>query len=165
MQLVPRARRAKTGRKFAPAPPPVIQTRALKSPISNEPHAASVKEISKWIRLGATANGGQPECELKPGTPSSAPAGELHAERIQFALHRAKLKTFVGLAKPFRRLRRNQGAVNDSLILAIHHLAAQNQDMAEELKELRGLIGSLQSQLRRTPYPAGADNSDACESS
>ena len=50
--------------------------------------------------------------------------------------------------KPLRRIVRNQGAVNDSLIEAVHHLAAQNQEMSEDIQTLRDLVGQLRAQLR-----------------
>jgi hypothetical protein len=41
--------------------------------------------------------------------------------------------------------------VNDSLIEAVHHLNAQNQDLLEQVQDLRALVYRLRSQLRRMP--------------
>lgn len=62
---------------------------------------------------------------------------------IQTSLGRAQQKQFVKSMKPLRRIFRNQGAVNDSLIEAVHQLALQNQDLIEEMGELRGVIRKL----------------------
>jgi hypothetical protein len=82
---------------------------------------------------------------------SPAPAPTLHETRIHSSLHRARTKTFVRMAKPFRRLFRNQGAVNDSLIEAVHHLAAQNEEMLQQIEDLKGVVNGLRNQLRRVP--------------
>ncbi|MEP6821069.1 MAG: hypothetical protein ABI946_01840 [Chthoniobacterales bacterium] len=62
---------------------------------------------------------------------------------IKAALGLAQRKAFVKSVKPLRRIFRNQGAVNDSLIEAMHQLALQNQDLVDELSELRGMIRKL----------------------
>jgi hypothetical protein len=49
--------------------------------------------------------------------------------------------------KPLRRLLRNQGAVNDSLIEALFHLSAQTQEMIEEISDLRRQLAVLQKQI------------------
>jgi len=49
--------------------------------------------------------------------------------------------------KPLRRLLRNQGAVNDSLIDALFHLSAQTQEMVEEIRDLRTQLAALQKQI------------------
>ena len=62
---------------------------------------------------------------------------------IQTSLGRAQQKQFVKSVKPLRRIFRNQGAVNDSLIEAVHQLALQNQELIEEMGELRGALRKL----------------------
>lgn len=62
---------------------------------------------------------------------------------IQTSLGRAQQKHFVRSVKPLRRILRNQGAVNDSLIEAVHQLALQNQELIEEMSELRGVLRQL----------------------
>jgi len=49
--------------------------------------------------------------------------------------------------KPLRRLLRNQGAVNDSLIEAVFHLSAQTQEMVEEIRDLRMQLAALRKQI------------------
>jgi cell division protein FtsB len=62
---------------------------------------------------------------------------------------------------------RNQGAVNDSLIEAIHHLHAQNQELLEEVHDLRAVVHRLRGQLRRIPAAdaseAPTDRAGSCE--
>ncbi len=82
---------------------------------------------------------------------------DFHVARIQSALQRARTKTFVRMIKPFRGMFRNQGAVNDSLIEAVQHLSAQNQELIDQMEELRELVASLRSQLRRTPARDAAE--------
>ena len=60
------------------------------------------------------------------------------------------------MIKPFRRLVRNQGAVNDSLINALFHLSAQTQKMIEEISYLRAQLDAVPKQ---TP-PARAGEGD-----
>ena len=66
-----------------------------------------------------------------------------HAGHAQHDLERARRKSFVRAIKPLRRLRRNQEAVNDSLIEAGFHLAAQ----VNELPKLQQRIAELEDSL------------------
>ena len=122
--------------------------------MSHETAAASTEEISGWISAAATAEA-QSQAEIASSAETSlaapAPPPSLHETRIHSSLHRARTKTFVRMAKPFRRLFRNQGAVNDSLIEAVHHLAAQNEEMMQQIEDLKGVVNGLRNQLRRTP--------------
>ena len=113
--------------------------------MSTKKDAASVEEISNWIRTAAAAEPGLAVGELEGLSKQS------HAARIQAAIARARRKTYVPVMKPFRGLFRNQAAVNDSLIEAVYHLNAQNQDLLEDVQQLRALVNQLRSQLRRTP--------------
>ncbi len=81
--------------------------------------------------------------------------------RIKDSLARARRKTFVKNVKPLRRLFRNQGAVNDSLIEAVHHLAAQNQELIKEMSELREMIDNL----RDPPAPVVPPRHASCGTS
>ncbi len=116
-------------------------------PMTNEPRAQSLAEISQTIRASALSETGRPLASL----PSTSAVSDFHVARIQSALQRARRKTFVRMIKPFRGMFRNQGAVNDSLIEAVQHLSAQNQELIDQVNELRELVASLRSQLRRTP--------------
>lgn len=76
------------------------------------------------------------------------PGPSFHSIQIYNSLNRASRKSFVRAVKPLRRLLRNQGAVNDSLIEALHHLSAQTQEMIEEMSELQRRVSTLQTQIR-----------------
>ena|SRR5689334_24867711 len=76
-----------------------------------------------------------------------------HTAHIQRALDRAAGKSFVPAIKPLRRLLRNQGAVNDSVIEAVYHLFVQNQQLIKEVTELQQSLARLKRRVesRRKP--------------
>ena len=71
---------------------------------------------------------------------------DAHLSHVQESLDRARRKSFVHAIKPLRRLLRNQGAVNDSLIEALFHLSAQIQEMAEEIRDLQRQLAAVREQ-------------------
>ncbi len=108
-----------------------------------------MEKIATWIRDAATADSWQPGHHLRP--PSGAMMLDLHHGPIQTALQRARRKTFVKIAKPFRRFFRNQGAVNDSILEALHHLALQNEELIEEIGQLRDDLRQLRRRSGSAP--------------
>jgi len=93
-----------------------------------------------------------------PWRPGRRPAGEggdadrplgAHGLRIHAALSRAQKKSFVRAIKPLRRLLRNQGAVNDSLVEALFHLHAQSDEMRASITTLEKRIFALEKEARR----------------
>jgi hypothetical protein len=116
---------------------------------------ASPNEIAKWVRDAAAEDPWRPGHKLGIGAAAASENRGFHFAIVEAALNRARLKTYVRGAKPFRRLRRNQSAVNDSLIEAVHHLTTQTQEMKQELNELRRVVGNLRRQLAAEP---AADN-------
>ena len=74
-------------------------------------------------------------------------ASDAHFSCVYDSLDRARRKSFVRAMKPLRRLLRNQGAVNDSLIEAVFHLSAQTQEMVEEIRDLRMQLAALRKQI------------------
>jgi hypothetical protein len=72
---------------------------------------------------------------------------EAHFSHVYDSLDRARRKSFVRAMKPLRRLLRNQGAVNDSLIDALFHLSAQTQEMIAEIRDLKKQLAALQKQI------------------
>ena len=121
--------------------------------MSHEPRALSLEEISARIRDAAASESWRPGHHLGSVPVSLPETCDIHFSRIQASLHRASTKTFVRAIKPFRRILRNQGAVNDSLIEAVHHLAAQNQKMMEQMNKLRELVSKLRSETRQPERP------------
>lgn len=71
------------------------------------------------------------------------------AAAIRNAIDRAWRKSFVRAIKPLRRLLRNQGAVNDSLIEAANHLLARTDELVAELSKLQRSLSALEIQIRQ----------------
>ena len=63
------------------------------------------------------------------------------------SLGRARAKNDINTIKPLRRLRRNQGAINEALIDALSALIAVNKQMAGEIAGLSGELASLRERL------------------
>jgi len=104
----------------------------------------SVEQISKWMRAAAT--------EPRPKQPAAQEAHLPLAFRrhpgfdfksARQSLGRARAKNDIDTIKPLRRLRRNQGAINEALIDSLSALIAVNKQMAsgadpgEERQHLR----------------------------
>jgi hypothetical protein len=121
--------------------------------MSAEPRGISLEKISLWIRDAAVSKSWRPGHHLGPAPTSLPLACDLHFAAVQFSLNRARNKSFVRAIKPFRRIFRNQGAVNDSLIEAVYHLAAKNQELVEQMNDLRDLVSDLRSELRQRERP------------
>jgi hypothetical protein len=107
---------------------------------------ASPEEITKWVRDAAAETPWRPGHKLSAGPAPVSDSRGFHFTIVEAALNRARLKTFVPGPKPFRGLRRNQAAVNESLIEAVHYLSAQTQELKQELNELRRIVGNLRRQ-------------------
>jgi tRNA (mo5U34)-methyltransferase len=86
-----------------------------------------------------------------------------HATEIQRCLDRAAKKTSVNAVKPLRRLLRNQGAVNDSLMEGFYHLFTDNQKMLEAITDLQSRASRIAAQL--APRGAQEPETDAVSSS
>ena len=108
----------------------------------------SAEQISKWMRTAIA----QPRHE------HAAPRGVSHAlsfrrhpgfdfKNARQSLGRARAKNDIDTIKPLRRLRRNQGAINEGLIDALSALIAVNKQMAGEIAGLSGELATLRQQL------------------
>ena len=74
------------------------------------------------------------------------------------SLGRARAKNDIDTIKPLRRLRRNQGAINEALSDALSALIAVNKQMAGEIAGLSGELASLRERLAEPgtgPRPHG----------
>src|ERR1044072_1369665 len=99
--------------------------------------ALTPEQITKWMRLAVAR-------PLSKRATASVPAGlgayGKHAgfdfKKARQAFDRAGAKTDVNQLKPLRRLRRNQGAVNEALIDSFSALVAVNKQMASEITAL-----------------------------
>lgn len=63
------------------------------------------------------------------------------------SLGRARAKNDIDTIKPLRRLRRNQGAINEALIDSLSALIGVNKQMAAEISGLSGELAALRQQL------------------
>lgn len=111
--------------------------------------ALSPEQITKWMRASAS----QPRLD-QPAAPaaSSSPSTFRHHPGFDFksarqSLGRARAKNDIDTIKPLRRLRRNQGAINEALIDALSALIAVNKQMAAEIAGLSGELATLREQL------------------
>ena len=108
----------------------------------------SAEQILKWMRAAAA----------QPRSPQSAPH-EVHLpssfrrhpgfdfKNARQSLGRARAKNDIDTIKPLRRLRRNQGAINEGLIDSLSALIAVNKQMAAEIAGLSGELATLRQQL------------------
>ena len=110
--------------------------------------ALSPEQIAKWMREVAT----EPRHEQPPGRPA-APASTFRRhpgfdfKNARQSLGRARTKNDIDTIKPLRRLRRNQGAINEALIDALSALIGVNKQMAAEIAGLSGELAALREQL------------------
>ena len=110
--------------------------------------ALSPEQIAKWMRAAAT----QPRLE-QPAETGAAPLSAFRRhpgfdfKSARQALGRARAKNDIDTIKPLRRLRRNQGAINEGLIDALSALIAVNKQMAGEIAGLSGELATLRERL------------------
>ncbi len=119
-------------------------------------------EISGWIRQAADAAATSVEgLERSVSGKVASDASAADFKRAKQALQRARTKTAVKAPPPFRRLRRNQAAVNEGLIDACASLIAVSKKMADEIAALSTDLANLRRYLaqreaaedRRAPNP------------
>ena len=122
--------------------------------------ALSPDQITKWMRAAAA----QPRLEqpAERNTVSSStfrrhPGFEFKSARQ--SLGRARAKNDIDTIKPLRRLRRNQGAINEALIDALSALIGVNKQMAAEIAGLSGELAALRARVAaaETRPNSGAD--------
>src|SRR2546426_6022594 len=102
--------------------------------------------VSEWIRdaaKGASFSGAAGDSSFVPT------AYRFSFDVVNSELHRAHSKSFVRMVKPFRRLRRNQGAVNESLIRAVNELCNINHEMAREIEVMRAALADAGQQIQQ----------------
>jgi len=110
--------------------------------------ALSPEQIAKWMRAAAT----QPRPE-QPAESAAAPLSTFRRhpgfdfKSARQSLGRARSKNDIDTIKPLRRLRRNQGAINEALIDALSALIAVNKQMAGEIAGLSGELAALRGRL------------------
>jgi len=110
--------------------------------------ALTTEEITKWIRLAAAHPANNPataRAAADVGSHGHHPGFDF--KKARQALNRARAKTDVNTIKPLRRLRRNQGAVNEALIDSFSALVAVNKQMASEIAALSADMATLRQRL------------------
>lgn len=113
--------------------------------------ALSPEQITKWMQIAAT----RPRPEQPGGRAPTLPAAPRQHPGFDFksarqSLGRARAKNDIDTIKPLRRLRRNQGAINEALIDALSALIGVNKQMAAEIAALSGELATLRGQLAHT---------------
>jgi hypothetical protein len=108
----------------------------------------SAEQIAKWMRAAAV----RPRQEQPADRGVHVPVS-LHRhpgfdfKNVRQSLGRARAKNDVDTIKPLRRLRRNQGAINEGLIDSLSALIAVNKQMAAEIAGLSGELATLRQQI------------------
>ena len=109
----------------------------------------STEQISKWMRAAATQP--RPEQTVERGAEATLSSFRRHPgfdfKNARQSLGRARAKNDIDTIKPLRRLRRNQGAINEALIDTLSALIAVNKQMAGEIAGLSGELATLRQQL------------------
>ena len=107
----------------------------------------STEQIAKWMRATAQS----PKAEGLARAPQAGQFSRHHPgfdfRNARQSLNRARAKNDIDTIKPLRRLRRNQGAINEALIDCLSAALAVNKQMAAEIAGLSGEIATLRQQL------------------
>ena len=108
-------------------------------------------QIAEWMRAAAA----QPHLEQPAergffANPSSRRHPGFDFKSARQSLGRARAKNDIDTIKPLRRLRRNQGAINEALIDTLSALIGVNKQMAGEIAGLSAELASLRQQLAET---------------
>ena len=131
---------------------------------NEEASAVPLQEITKQLYEAASSDPWRPGPHPMTKKIPISLTSNFHSAQVQRSLDRAGRKSFVRAIKPLRRLLRNQGAVNDSLIEALFHLSALTQQMIEEIGELQGRLSALEAQIRQVqPEQRGANTTPVAE--
>ena len=118
------------------------------APMQIRSPALTTEQITKWMRLAIARPTSKPATGRAPADARSYgnhPGFDF--KKARQALNRARAKTEVNTIKPLRRLRRNQGAVNEALIDSFSALVAVNKQMASEIAALSADMAILRQRL------------------
>ena len=111
----------------------------------------SAEQILKWMQAAAK----QPAPPQKRARERHLPSSLVGHPGFDFksarqSLNRARAKNDIDTIKPLRRLRRNQGAINEALADALSALLAVNKQMAAEIAGLSGELAGLRERLAKS---------------
>ena len=119
--------------------------------------ALTTEQITKWIQLAVARPTSRPASGRAPAdVRSHGKHPGFDFKKARQALNRARAKTDVNTIKPLRRLRRNQGAVNEALIDSFSALVAVNKQMASEIAALSADMAALRQRLSESEALQGA---------
>ena len=122
----------------------------------------TVEQISGWMRLAAAETG---PAGVAKRSMVERPAFRHHPgfdfKSARQSLKRARTKNDIDTFKPLRRLRRNQGAINEALLDAFSALLAVNKQMASEIAGLSTDLAALRSCLAEDESAAAPGEADA----
>jgi hypothetical protein len=106
----------------------------------------SAPQIARWIVVSARSCTGS-----TAGEPGASEHRHLSFDftPVRKALNRARTKVDLKTFKPFRRIRTNQGAVNQSLIDALGGTVACTELLMAEIRELSAEVTELRRELAR----------------
>ena len=111
----------------------------------------SAGQIAKWMQTAAAQpRQEQPADRGFHGNVSGRRHPGFDFRSARQALGRARAKNDIDTIKPLRRLRRNQGAINEGLIDSISALIAVNKQMAGEIVELSGELTALRERFAKS---------------
>src|SRR4051812_35196697 len=122
----------------------------------------SFEQISAWMRLAES----KPKAvQIAQGSPALERRAFRHHPGFDFksarqSLSRARNKNDIDTIKPLRRLRRNQGAINEALIDAFSALLGVKKQRASELAVLSGAPAAVRTRrgvFKPAPAPAVSD--------
>ena len=113
------------------------------------------EQIAKWMRLAAARPANRIAASgASTGSRSYRAHPGFDFKKAKQALNHARAKTEVNTIKPLRRLRRNQGAVNEGLIDSLSALMAVNKQMATEIAALSADMATLRQRLAENETPS-----------
>ena len=111
----------------------------------------SAGQIAKWMRAAAAQpRREQPADRGFHGNVSVRRHPGFDFRSARKALGRARAKNDIDTIKPLRRLRRNQGAINEGLIDSLSALLAVNKQMAAEIAGLSGDLAALREKFAKS---------------
>jgi hypothetical protein len=118
----------------------------------------SVEQIADWMQTAAA----QPKAVQAIDRPAPERKAFRHHPGFDFksarqSLGRARAKNDIDTIKPLRRLRRNQGAINEALIDAFSALLAVNKQMASEIAGLSTELATVRELLAANEAQSDSD--------
>ena len=117
----------------------------------------SPEQITAWMRGAAS----KPEPAKTPARVTTESRVFRHHPGFDFksvrqSLKRARAKNDIDTIKPLRRLRRNQGAINEALIDALSAALVVNKQMASEITALSTDLAAVRERLAEHELAAAA---------